>query len=331
MNKLHKIVLPFALILSAAAFLCFSCRSSEQDKADLQSTDFRSEMRSFISAIAQKARAQNPSFIVIPQNGQELITLNDESDGPLAQEYVSRINGIGREDVYFGYEKDNVPTPKKVNEYLKNWLDVYKQNGKSVLVIDYCKGKENTDFSYRKNKENGYISFVADQRELNAVPKYPHPPFNVNTNDIKELAQARNFLYLINPERYKTKEEFIDDMAKTDYDLIVVDLFFNETELSAQDVKRLQRKNNGARRLIICYMSIGEAEDYRYYWRQEWKQQKPSWLKKENPDWQGNYIVAYWENEWQNIIFDYTDKITSRGFDGVYLDIVDAFTYFESK
>ena len=87
MNKLHKIVLPFALILSAAAFLCFSCRSSEQDKADLQSIDFRSEMRSFISAIAQKARAKNPSFIVIPQNGQELITLNDESDGPLAQEY----------------------------------------------------------------------------------------------------------------------------------------------------------------------------------------------------------------------------------------------------
>ena len=140
MNKLHKIVLPFALILSAAAFLCFSCRSSEQDKADLQSIDFRSEMRSFISAIAQKARVQNPSFIVIPQNGQELITLNDESDGPLAQEYVSRINGIGREDVYFGYEKDNVPTPKKVSEYLKTWLDVYTQNGKSVLVIDYCKG-----------------------------------------------------------------------------------------------------------------------------------------------------------------------------------------------
>lgn len=82
-------------------------------------------------------------------------------------------------------------------------------------------------------------------------------------------------------------------------------------------------------------MSIGEAEDYRYYWQLEWDINPPSWIDKENPDWQGNYKVQYWNESWQNIIFgsdkSYLDKIIETGFDGVYLDIIDAFEYFENK
>jgi cysteinyl-tRNA synthetase len=37
--------------------------------------------------------------------------------------------------------------------------------------------------------------------------------------------------------------------------------------------------------------------------------------------------------EWQDIIFGdadgYLDRIMNAGFDGVYLDIIDAFEYFE--
>ncbi|NOX86519.1 MAG: hypothetical protein GXO86_11260, partial [Chlorobi bacterium] len=83
----------------------------------------------------------------------------------------------------------------------------------------------------------------------------------------------------------------------------------------------------------VCYMSIGEAEDYRYYWQPDWKPGNPSWLDKENPDWEGNYKVKYWDKGWQGIIFgndgSYLKKILDAGFDGVYLDIIDAFEYFE--
>jgi len=80
-------------------------------------------------------------------------------------------------------------------------------------------------------------------------------------------------------------------------------------------------------------MSIGEAEDYRYYWKAEWKTNPPSWLAEENPNWPGNYKVRYWNEDWQNIIYgnndSYLRKILDAGFDGVYLDIIDAFEYFE--
>ncbi|MFV8358526.1 endo alpha-1,4 polygalactosaminidase, partial [Flavobacterium sp. XS1P32] len=77
----------------------------------------------------------------------------------------------------------------------------------------------------------------------------------------------------------------------------------------------------------------GEAENYRYYWQPSWNTNKPSWLDTQNPNWAGNYKVKYWNKEWQNIIYDnnnsYVKKIIDSNFDGVYLDIIDAFEYYE--
>ena len=81
-------------------------------------------------------------------------------------------------------------------------------------------------------------------------------------------------------------------------------------------------------------MSIGEAEDYRYYWDSDWEPGHPSWIEEENPDWPGNYKVKYWNSSWQDIIYgngdSYLQKILDQGFDGVYLDIIDAYEYFEN-
>ena len=80
-------------------------------------------------------------------------------------------------------------------------------------------------------------------------------------------------------------------------------------------------------------MSVGEAEDYRYYWQNNWSTNKPNWLDAENPNWPGNYKVKYWDKNWQNIIVgndqSYTKKILDANFDGVYLDIIDAFEYYQ--
>lgn len=95
----------------------------------------------------------------------------------------------------------------------------------------------------------------------------------------------------------------------------------------------MKNKLNGGKRLVLSYMSIGEAEDYRFYWQEKWNSDQPSWMEGENPDWEGNFKVRYWEEEWQSIIFgsheSYLGKILDAGFDGVYLDIIDAYEYFE--
>jgi cysteinyl-tRNA synthetase len=88
----------------------------------------------------------------------------------------------------------------------------------------------------------------------------------------------------------------------------------------------------------LAYCSIGEAENYRFYWNAGWVAKAngndftpaaPSWLGHTNPDWLGNYKVRYWEPAWRDgVLRPYLDRILAQQFRGVYLDIVDAFEYW---
>ncbi len=296
--------------------------------------DYREEMRNFVISISEYSKDKKQGFLIIPQNGVELITKNGEPDGELVYRYVNAIDGQGQEDLFYGYEEDNRETPEEDRNWLISFLDRLKEKGKTILVTDYCWDKEKIDNSYQKNYQKGYIS-LATCRELNCIPNYPPTPFHQNENDIQKLSDVRNFLYLINPENFETKEDFITALDETYYDLFIIDAFFKGELLTEEDINRLKTKPNGARRLVIAYMSIGEAENYRYYWDNDWYQNPPEWLEEENPDWEGNFKVKYWDKNWQSIIFgnknSYLNKIISAGFDGVYLDIIDAYEYFEEK
>jgi len=242
---------------------------------------------------------------------------------------------VGAESLFYGYPGDDEPTPAGASEYMLKLCCLYAQNGVRVLVTDYCSAVSKINTSYRRNQENGFLSFAADKRNLTAIPKYPNEPYNVNSNDIKTVWDAENFLYLINSKKFSTKRQFIDALKNTDYDMIIMDLFHFEKAYTASEIRELKTKRNGGKRLVICYMSIGEAEDYRYYWNGAWKTDKPAWLAEENPHWKGNYVIKYWDVDWQKIITgndgSYQKKILDAGFDGVYLDIIDAFEYFEKE
>lgn len=316
------------LFLLAASFLLIGTTKA-------QTIDYREEMRQFVIGISSYARAMHPNFIVIPQNGIPLITSDGEPNSPVATDYVNAIDGTGIESLFYGYPRGTRKTPLAAQQPMLALADVFKANGKTVMVTDYCNGKKAVDTSYTNNNMHGYIS-LATKVSLNRVPKYPTAPYNVNSNDITMMSEAKNFLYLINPEKFKTKEDLIAAISATDYDMLVVDLFFNDgTALTTDDLTQLKIKHNGGRRLVISYMSIGEAVSYRYYWNKDWlkKDTRPAWLKTLNKRWAGNYKVEYWNPEWQTIIYGnesaYLDKILQAGFDGVYLDIIDGYEYFE--
>jgi len=319
----------FSLTLISAILFIGACKKSN----DLPDLDFRQEMRNFVKGISQYGKSINPGFIIIQQNRQELVSANGEGTGTPASDYLAAIDGLGREDLFYGYNNDNEATPAEDRDYIIDFLDLAQNNGKKILSIDYCSTPSFMDNSYSQNEAKGYISFAADHRELDNIPAYPAQPFQVNADSIQNLGEAKNFLYLINPVNFLTKQDYIDAVTATNYDALVMDLFFNDEEFSASEINALKQKANGGTRLVICYMSIGEAEDYRYYWQSSWSNNTPSWLDEENPNWEGNYKVRYWEQDWKNVIYgndaSYLKKILDAEFDGVYLDIIDAFEYYE--
>lgn len=139
---------------------------------------------------------------------------------------------------------------------------------------------------------------------------------------------------------YMIQGDVTTGIAGTAFDALIMDYTKDGTEDPGQgytDAEMGSIKQSGSPRLAIAYLSIGEAEDYRYYFDPRWTDESvggepdrdaPDWLGKTNPDWEGNYKVRYWSDEWQQIILGYLDKLVEYGFDGAYLDIVDGFEYW---
>jgi cysteinyl-tRNA synthetase, unknown class len=110
-------------------------------------------------------------------------------------------------------------------------------------------------------------------------------------------------------------------IARSPVDMVVIDIAGERADFSRNEIEAMRRKPDGSARLVLAYMSVGEAESYRWYWLQR----SAEWLGRENKKWRGNYAVRFWHPDWQAIIFDYADRIVAAGFDGVYLDRVDIF------
>ncbi len=308
--------------------------NNEDDSIDPPSSNYRDDMRTFVEEISTYAHKTNANFIIIPQNGIELITSNGEPDGSLVTSYIDAIDGVGQEDLFYGYNNDDEATPTTDNQYLASFLSHLVNVQKRVLVTDYCSTPLKMDDSYALNRSKQYISFAAPDRELSVIPAYPSPIFAENSNNVESLFQANNFLYLINPGNFSSADDMVANMQASNYDVLIIDAYFNDVLLTPTQVANLKTKANGGARKVVAYMSIGEAEDYRFYWQADWKVGNPSFIKAVNPDWPGNYKVEYWNKDWQAVIYGnenaYVDKLLEAGFDGAYLDIIDGFEYFEN-
>lgn len=148
---------------------------------------------------------------------------------------------------------------------------------------------------------------------------------------------------------YQLQGIAVDELAASPFDVIIIDYSFdgsNRRALKAADVSAIRAGR--ANRKVLAYLSIGEAESYRYYFSSAWVQSSgcsarpsrkaPRWLDSPNPSFCDNFKVRFWEPSWRKVLFTkekgpkgYLDRIISAGFDGVYLDIIDGFRYFDRE
>lgn len=118
----------------------------------------------------------------------------------------------------------------------------------------------------------------------------------------------------------------LKQLGASPFDLLVIDSSADGSAaraFTAQQIAALRR--TAPQRRVVAYLSIGQAESYRGYWQRGWRPGSPDWLGAQDSAWPGNYWVQYWQPAWQALIYRYLDAIIAAGFDGVYLDRVDAY------
>jgi cysteinyl-tRNA synthetase len=155
----------------------------------------------------------------------------------------------------------------------------------------------------------------------------PQPP--AGSVELPGLAEVRHWLYLIDVD---LEADVVAQIAASAYDMIVLDYIPSERESADYPMAEVVVQLHNARqpKLVLAYVDIGEAEDYRTYWQPGWEVGDPAWIAGDDPDgWQGNYPVAYWDEGWRAVWLgdgSLLDQIVGAGFDGVYLDWVEAYS-----
>lgn len=299
------------------SFLIFASCSKEK-----RSERAAERMQQFVTDISEYAKGINPHFNIIPQNGVELaFNYQDVNDG-LNINYMNAVDAFGIEELFY-FETLAIDL-----ERLAMCRELVKE--KPVLVSEYISSESDVADAINRCTAEGFLCFPRTQSNY-YYTQIPDSVINENTDDILILANAKNYLYLISSDNFTSKQAFLDSVAATNFDIVLTDLFFNDEMLSPSEVEALKTKANGGKRLVISYISIGSAENFRYYWNEDWELHNPNWLKKPYDGYEDEIWVKFWKDEWQQIIFgnddSYMKKIVDAGFDGAYLDNLEAY-YF---
>lgn len=112
----------------------------------------------------------------------------------------------------------------------------------------------------------------------------------------------------------------VERLISTDADLLVID----PDSYSQKEVQQI--KAAGIK--VIAYLSVGEAESYRTFFSEV---ERASLIISENPNWPGNFPVKYWKKAWEKMLKVYAKQIMSKGFDGLFFDVVDGWEALETK
>lgn len=295
--------------------------------------DYQEEMRGFIRAMGQYARKLNPNFQVIAHNGLELLAKPDPENETRfypARTYLQSIDGVLASEVFSTLDKPKTKEKMARQMFL---LDTAKQNGLKILTLDYAGDKKITNEILAHNEKAGFVSFVAANPQADTIPKYNSSAWHEDSDNILSARDVHNFLYLGNTRKFGTENNLLTSLIDTNHDMIALDVFHGRTAIKRETVNSLKFKKLGARRLVFARMNITTASSFAYYWKPVWREGNPAFISaplREDPD---SYRANYTQAEWQNVIFggpqSYLYGIIQLGFDGVILEGLDAYRFFD--
>ncbi len=149
------------------------------------------------------------------------------------------------------------------------------------------------------------------------------------------LKDVRTFMYQLQEIE---KPAAVEALARSKYDLLVVEPTGTIRDQKGFDTRAMVARLHAGKpgRIVLAYVNPGQAESYRSYWKADWRaptkgaKGSPDFILIPDPDgWSDNYTVAFWDPRWQAIFASGPESevraAMAAGFDGVYLDWIDAY------
>jgi len=302
--------------------------------------NYRASMREMVEDLATYAEKRDANFIVVTRPGFDLLSWS-RREFDLAEIKRDPLAKIPQDAIV------QVGTPMRryiqsIDGFLLNGqfcaplrvpgadLQAMLKQGLKGLTVEHCATPEQASAALQTAVRMGVVSHI-DLDDTDDFARTPtRRPSPENPRNVETLLGARNMAMLLDSRDYATREEWFAAMAATNYDVLVTDAFYKGNRaLTKDEVHHLKFKEMGARRLVLARMSVGYAEDERFYWQREWRIGEPSWIQALGPERAGQYVVEFWNPAWKAIIGRYFAGIMDLGFDGVVLDGVEAYRRFE--
>ena len=119
-----------------------------------ENANARRDMIALVKRIAERARARVPGFLIVPQNGEEL--LRDVS-------YRAVIDGIGKEDLLYGDPKEKVRNAADLIARNSRDLGLLVAERKPVLAVEYLREPSVIATTRRELEAQRFIPLFADR------------------------------------------------------------------------------------------------------------------------------------------------------------------------
>ncbi|MFV0626775.1 MAG: hypothetical protein ACK5N8_05455 [Alphaproteobacteria bacterium] len=294
--------------------------------------NYRSLMRDNINFLSRYAKAKSPQFQIILHGDDTLFnigeveyltsqynniknkTMNNEKTSLLASENIDAISVVG-------VSCDNKEIPQ-----------IIKDKKQTPIYIEHCSNEKEIDRAIEFSIENNAPAYLFSNRENAFKNIKGELIIKENSRNIFTTKDAKNISFLLDDGQFASKYEMIEDMSKTNYDIIVIKpLFHNKTRFTKAEIESMKFKKNGAKRLIIAEMNLTEANPIDYFWQEDWQLGSPSWLKRKSFVEENSVITEYWQPQWREVLSKHFNSIMNSGFDGVWFTGTENYQYFEKQ
>ncbi|MBX9634475.1 MAG: hypothetical protein K2X44_05785 [Magnetospirillum sp.] len=208
-------------------------------------------------------------------------------------------------------------------------VDAMREQGRRILSVENCKDQKAVDAAYKASDRDKVLSFAAvGDEHFDLLPK-GHARLE-NANPIATIMGPRNWLPLLRPDKFGTKAEWVMAMEKTNQDMLLIDVAYRGSEgLTKDEVKRMKFKELGSSRLVLGVLPVGKAYDWRWYWEKGWETGNPPFLFAPIPEDPGSFITNMDDPKWRELLGKTLAGMIDLGFDGVVLDDLDTYLWFE--